>query len=124
LQFYYGAEERYDLNPDASEIEQLLTAAGQGQAGAVDRLLDGHRDLLRRAIGLRLDRRVSARLDVSDVVQDTCLEAAKRLPEFLARRPMPFALWLRWLARERVLTVHRQHLRADKRAVGLEAPPQ
>jgi RNA polymerase sigma-70 factor (ECF subfamily) len=36
---------------------------------------------------------------------------------------MPFGLWLHWLARERVLTLHRQHLFADKRAVGREVQP-
>jgi RNA polymerase sigma-70 factor (ECF subfamily) len=36
---------------------------------------------------------------------------------------MPFGLWLRWLARERVLALHRQHLFADKRAVGREVQP-
>lgn len=111
------------MNQDASQVEELLAQAGRGETGAVDQLLAQHRDMLHRTVGLRLDRRVSARLDVSDVVQETCLEAARRLPEFLARRPMPFALWLRWLAREKVLSAHRQHLLADKRAVGLEAPP-
>jgi RNA polymerase sigma-70 factor (ECF subfamily) len=110
------------LNEDASQVEALLARAGQGQAAAIDQLLAGHREMLHRTVSLRLDRRIAARLDVSDVVQETCLEAARRLPEYLARRPMPFALWLRWLAREKVLTAHRQHLLAGKRAVVLEAP--
>src|SRR5262249_50847876 len=40
------------------------------------------------------------------------------------RRPdMPLDVWLLWLARERVLMAHRQHLMADKRAVGREVAP-
>ena len=41
----------------------------------------------------------------------------------MARPEMPFGLWLCWLARERVLMCHRQHLGADKRAVGREVGP-
>jgi DNA-directed RNA polymerase specialized sigma24 family protein len=76
-----------------------------------------------QAVALRLDRRLRARVGVSDVVQDTYLEAARRLAEYLRQPPLPLGLWLRWLARERVLMLHRQHLYADKRAVGREAPP-
>ena len=82
-----------------------------------------HCEQLRQAVALRLDRRLAARVDVSDVVQETYLEAARRLPEYLERSAMPFALWLRWLARDRVLTLHRKHLFADKRAVGREVQP-
>src|SRR5262249_25549664 len=45
------------------------------------------------------------------------------LPEYLRQRPLPFGLWLAWLAREKVIALHRQHLEADKRTVAREAPP-
>lgn len=35
---------------------------------------------------------------------------------------MPFYLWLCWIAREKVLALHRRHLGAEKRAVTHEAP--
>jgi RNA polymerase sigma-70 factor (ECF subfamily) len=82
-------------------------------------LLDAHKPALRRAIALRLDRRVAARVDASDIVQETYAEAVRRLPEYLESRPMPPELWLHWLAREQVLRWHRRHF-ADKRAVGRE----
>jgi RNA polymerase sigma-70 factor (ECF subfamily) len=66
---------------------------------------------------------LAARIDVSDVLQDTYVEASRRLAEYLARPALPFDLWLRWLAREQVLMAHRRHLLADCRAVGREAPP-
>jgi RNA polymerase sigma-70 factor (ECF subfamily) len=66
---------------------------------------------------------VAARVDASDVVQDTCLEAYRRLPEYLRRPDMPLDMWLLWLAREQVLMAHRKHLLADKRAVGREVAP-
>jgi RNA polymerase sigma-70 factor (ECF subfamily) len=108
---------------DSTETDHLLERARQGETQALAELFARYRENLRLAVGLRLDPRVRARVDVSDVVQETCLEATRRLPEYLHNRPLPFDLWLRWLAHEKVLALHRQHLYADKRAVGREVPP-
>ena len=61
-------------------------------------------------------------MDPSDVVQEAQADLARRLPDFLARRPMPFHLWARKTAYERLLDAHRRHLRRARRAVGREAP--
>ena len=111
------------MDEEGPEILDLLDRAGRGEAEAFERLFAENREPLRRAIALRLDRRVAARADASDVLQETYLEASRRLATYLERRPMPFALWLRWLARERVLVCHRRHLLAEQRAVGLEELP-
>jgi RNA polymerase sigma-70 factor (ECF subfamily) len=69
-----------------------------------------------------MDRRVAARVDASDVLQETYLEAFRRLPKYLRQDKMPFYLWLHWIAREKVLALHRRHLGAEKRAVTCEVP--
>jgi RNA polymerase sigma-70 factor, ECF subfamily len=102
--------------------EHLLDRSRRGDAAALTELLAHYRSVIRDTIALRLDRRLAARVDVSDVVQETYLEAARRMPEYLDRSAMPFHLWLRWLAREQVLVHHRRHLRADKRAISRETP--
>jgi RNA polymerase sigma-70 factor (ECF subfamily) len=66
---------------------------------------------------MRMDRRVAARVDASDILQETYLEAFTRLPKYLQQEGMPFYLWLHWIAREKVLGLHRRHLGAEKRAV-------
>jgi RNA polymerase sigma-70 factor, ECF subfamily len=48
------------------------------------------------------------------------MEACRRLPDFLKRQPMPFHLWLRKTAYERLLMLRRQHVEARQRAVGRE----
>jgi RNA polymerase sigma-70 factor (ECF subfamily) len=106
-----------------SATDDLLARAARGEQAAFDELFARHRDRLGRAIAMRLDRRIAARVDASDVVQDVCLEAFRRLPGYLTRPDMPLDMWLLWLAREQVLMTHRRHLHADKRAVGREAPP-
>ncbi len=107
------------MAPEPSD-EDLLARARGGDERALANLLGRHRAAIRRAIQLRLDRRLAARVDASDVVQETYLEASRRLSDYLAGESMPFALWLHWLAREQVLMCHRRHLAADKRAVHRE----
>ena len=45
---------------------------------------------LRRFVELRMDRQLRARVDSSDIVQEAQLDVFQRLPDFLARAPMPF----------------------------------
>jgi RNA polymerase sigma-70 factor (ECF subfamily) len=104
-----------------TDTEQLLRQAGQGDDAARDRLLARHRARLRAAVAVRLDRRLAPRVDPSDVVQETLAEAARRLPDYLRARPLPFYPWLRQLALERLIDLHRHHVRAGKRSVAREA---
>lgn len=101
--------------PDSEMTRQLLRDARAGCAEAVNQLLERHRDSLRRMVQARLDRAISQRVDASDVVQDVLLEAHGRLSEFIENGSMPFHLWLRHLARDRMLDVHRRH-RAQRRS--------
>jgi RNA polymerase sigma-70 factor (ECF subfamily) len=71
-------------------------------------------------IALRLDRRLSARVDPSDVLQETLAEAHTKLPEYLRTQPIPFYPWLRQMAWEKIVHLHRQHLLAQARAVTRE----
>src|SRR5690242_8360213 len=100
------------VTPDSEETRRLLSRAEAGDRCAFERLFGRHRDGLFRVIEARLDAKVRARVDASDVVQEAQLEAFRRLPDYLVRRPMPFWLWLRKTAQERLLVARRQHLGA------------
>jgi RNA polymerase sigma-70 factor (ECF subfamily) len=107
-----------------ADTDVLLARAGQGDAAAREQLLTRHRDRLRRMVAVRLDRRLAARVDASDVVQDTLTDAAGKLAEYARDRPLPFYPWLRRLAWERVVKLHQRHITAGKRSVTREeAPP-
>jgi RNA polymerase sigma-70 factor (ECF subfamily) len=108
------------MNQAEPDTEQLLTRAAQGDQTALEQLLGLHRQRLRQMIALRLDRRLQARLDPSDVVQETLAEAARRLADYARLRPLPFYPWLRQLAWERLVQLHRRHVRAGKRSVRRE----
>jgi RNA polymerase sigma-70 factor (ECF subfamily) len=102
------------------DTEQLLQLASQSDKAARQELLVRHRQRLRHMIALRMDRRLSARIDPSDVVQETLAEAVQQLSDYLRHRPLPFYPWLRQLAWERLIGLHRQHIQAQKRSVRRE----
>ena len=110
-----------DVKPDSEETRQLLDELPQ-KPHEVDSLFARHRLRLREVIRLRLDARLRARVGLSDVVQETEMEAYRRIDDYLERRPMPFHLWLRKTALERILMLRRRHLRAAARAVDRELP--
>ena len=110
------------MTPEQRPTEQLLEQVRRGDGGAVDRLLAAHRDGLRRMIGLRLDPALAARVDASDIVQDVLLEAHRRLNDYLRQPTMPFALWLRHIARDHVIDAHRRHRQAQRRSLDREQP--
>jgi RNA polymerase sigma-70 factor (ECF subfamily) len=103
-------------SPEA-DTEELLNQAARGSRSAVDALFARHRDRLRCMVRLRMDRRLAARMDPSDVVQEALLEATGRLPEYLAVRSVPFYPWLRRLAWEKLVKLHERHRDAGKRSV-------
>jgi RNA polymerase sigma-70 factor (ECF subfamily) len=106
--------------PDSSKTGELLDGAKGGDAAAVDQLLGRHRESLRRMIDLRMDRAIGRRVDASDIVQDVLIEANRRLNDYLANPVMPFHLWLRQLAKDRIIDLHRRHRVAAKRSVDRE----
>jgi RNA polymerase sigma-70 factor (ECF subfamily) len=108
--------------PNSPETQELLDRAKQGEAGAVERLLDTHREPLRRMIGLRLDPALAGRVDASDIVQDVMLEVSQRLTDYLRSPGMPFHLWVRHIARDHMIDAHRRHRQAQRRSLDREQP--
>jgi RNA polymerase sigma-70 factor (ECF subfamily) len=104
----------------SGDLLDEIRRAGAGDAACWQRLLDQHHDRLRRMVVIRLDPRLRGRLDPSDVLQETYLDAARHLPDYLRRPEIPFHLWLRGLAGNRLKRLHRHHLRTRKRDAGRE----
>jgi RNA polymerase sigma-70 factor (ECF subfamily) len=113
--------------PEAEKTEDLLAHARDGDDDAVNRLMERHRRAIQRMVELRLDQKIRRRVGVSDVVQDVLIEANRRLTDYLLNPVMPFHLWLRHIARDRIIDAHRRHRVSAKRSVdreqALAAPP-
>jgi RNA polymerase sigma-70 factor (ECF subfamily) len=110
--------------PSPDSTRRLLDDAKSGDGAAVDRLLGEFREPLRKVIGLRLDPVLGRRVDASDIVQDVLIEANQRLTEYLKNPVMPFHLWLRHLAQDRIIDTHRRHRQAQRRSIDKEQPIQ
>lgn len=108
--------------PDPQNTQQLLDAARAGDGSAVNQLLDRHREAVRRMIDLRMDRVIKRRVDASDLVQEVMLEANRRLVEYLENPAIPFHLWLRQMAKDRLIDAHRRHRGAARRSMDREQP--
>jgi RNA polymerase sigma-70 factor (ECF subfamily) len=105
------------LDEPAMDTNSLLDQIAAGDEAAVDHLFGLHRDHLRRMVDVRMDGRLTARFDPSDVVQDALVEANKRLPAYLNTRPLPFYPWLRKIAWEKLVQLQRRHMGAEQRSV-------
>lgn len=104
--------------------DELFGRAAFGDAAAIEMLLDRHRCRLARMVRARMDPRLRARCDPSDVVQDTLAAASRKLPQYFKDRPIPFYPWLRQIAWEQLVRLQKQHLLAACRSVDRESPAE
>ena len=68
--------------PQQPEADELIELAARGDAGARHHLLAQHRDRLKRMVAVHLDRRLAARVDPSDIVQEALLDAHRELSDY------------------------------------------
>ena len=106
--------------PTGDKTEELLLGARDGDDDAVNRLIERHRAAVLRMVQMRLDHKIRRRVDVSDVVQDVMIEVNRRLQDYIANPAMPFHLWLRHIAKDRIIDAHRRHRGSQKRSVDRE----
>jgi RNA polymerase sigma-70 factor (ECF subfamily) len=97
-----------------------LAMLREGDRHALGMLFDQYRDRLRRMVELRLDPRLRARLDASDVLQEAFLDVSHDLDAYLSDPKLPPLLWLRLHVGRRLTTLHRKHLGTRMRNAGLE----
>ena len=105
-----------DLPEQSEIIEQLRTSREEALAELY--LLVQER--LRRVIDFRLDYRLTGRVSNSDVLQETYVRAAQRIDSYLKKPEMPFFVWLRLEANQRLQEIHRFHFGAEKRDIRRE----
>jgi RNA polymerase sigma-70 factor (ECF subfamily) len=103
------------MSDQSSEVDQLLQLAAQGDSVSWEALLGQSRQRLHRMVTFRLDQRLQGRVDPSDVLQDAYLEAWQDLGTYIRQPAMPFFLWLRGIAGNKLRELHRHHLGTQMR---------
>ncbi len=89
---------------------------------ALPELFEQFRSRLRTLVQLRMDRRIRARVDASDVIQEAFADAVRRFPEYQQERKMKPYIWLRFLTLQQLAAAQRRHLGVQARAATLEQP--
>jgi RNA polymerase sigma-70 factor (ECF subfamily) len=110
------------MSEEAGESDELLRLAAAGDGGSWQALVDRSQPRLRRMVAFRLDQRLRGRVDPSDVLQDAYLEAWRDLGSYLDRPEIPFFLWLRGIAGNKLRELHRHHLGTRMRDPRREVP--
>ena len=108
---------------DESAVNELTTRVNCGDASALGQLLEWYRPRLRMMVRLRMDRLLQTRVDPSDVLQETFLEASSRLDEYIRNPAVPLYLWLRTIAGDQLLAAYRRHCRTQGRDARREISP-
>jgi RNA polymerase sigma-70 factor (ECF subfamily) len=95
----------------------LLARARAGDAAARDRLLESYRNYLRVLARTQVDPALRARVDPSDLAQETLWEAHRAFAAFDGATERDLLAWLRRLLVRNVLDAAKRH-RAGRRGVG------
>ena len=93
----------------------LLRRVKEGDQQALAELFSMYRDRLWRIINFRLDSRLLGRVDADDILQEAYLAAAQRIEHYLDDTSQTFFIWLRLIANQTLIDVHRRHLGAKMR---------
>lgn len=104
----------------ADDPESFVDSVLRGDRANAERLLGAQRPYLRRVVDVRMDEVLRVRVDPSDIVQETQLEALRRMDEYIQDPQLPVRLWMRQIALDRLLMARRQHLIAEKRSLRRE----
>jgi RNA polymerase sigma-70 factor (ECF subfamily) len=99
----------------SGQTDDLVERARTGDRDALNEIFAKYRDRLRRMVEMRLDWKLQARIDASDIIQDAYLEVASRFDEYLRNPKLPLFLWLRLVVGEQLINLHRHHLGVQMR---------
>jgi len=93
-----------------SESGHLLSQAQQGSQTAQGALLEKYRTYLQLLSRVEIGRRLQTKVDASDVVQDTFLEAHRNFDNFRGGSEAEFVAWLRAILAARIANLVRHYL--------------
>ena len=105
------------FSTDSTDTNLLLDEIAAGDSFALARLLESHRAYLKQVAEMRIEPGLAARVDASDIVQETQIVIANRINDFIKRRPTTLRLWMRQKLLEQLIDQRRRHVGAQKRSI-------
>jgi RNA polymerase sigma-70 factor, ECF subfamily len=104
----------------AEDAENLLREAKVGDAAVVGRLLELYRRYLSLLARVQIGQRLQGKVDASDLVQETFLDAHRNFGRFRGASEAEFVCWLRQILAGNLADLMRRYLGAQGRDVRLE----
>jgi RNA polymerase sigma-70 factor (ECF subfamily) len=98
----------------------LLRAARAGDAATLGQLLELYRRYLALLARAQIGQRLQGKVDASDLVQETFLEAHRNFPRFQGASEAQFVCWLRQILAAKLADLLRRYLGTRGRDVRLE----
>jgi len=105
------------MTPDA---EQLIAQAREGNAPTLGVLLEQYRNYLRVLARIEIGQHLQGKVDASDVVQDTMMDAYRYFPNFRGTVEPQFIHWLRQILAGRLANLVRHYFGTQARDIRLE----
>jgi RNA polymerase sigma-70 factor (ECF subfamily) len=100
--------------------EQLVALAQGGSAPALGQVLELYRDYLTLLARLQISRRLQSKVDASDLVQETFLQAHEHFPHFRGSTEAELVAWLRQILATTLANLVRHYCGTQRRDVRLE----
>src|SRR5262249_9350428 len=100
--------------------EQLLAEARQGRGESLGRLLELYRNYLALLARTQIDLHLQRRIDASDLVQETFLDACRDFGQFRGQTESEWVAWLRKVLIYNLARVVQQQVVAQKRTARRE----
>ena len=110
----------FDEVESATVVERLIREAGSGSGEALSRLLELCRPYLTLVADQHLSPNLRAKVNPSDLVQDTCLEAHRDFARFTGTTEDDLLAWLRRILLNNLANVRRRYQGTGKRQVSRE----
>ena len=111
---------RLTMSDLESSRDQRLNDALHGDEEALATMLIDYRPYLRLLAQRDLDSAINARVDPSDIVQQTCLEVCRDFSDFKGRTEPAFIAWIKRILQNNVAESIHCHITTQKRSVRRE----
>jgi RNA polymerase sigma-70 factor (ECF subfamily) len=105
---------------DGPDPERLLAEARAGDAGALGELLELYRNYLSLLARLQVGRRLQGKVDATDLVQETFLEAHRDFRQFRGHTEPQLIAWLRRILATNLANLVRRYQGTRRRDLNLE----
>ena len=104
----------------ASDFQNRVDRARAGDRTSLGQLLDSYQNYLNLLAKIEIGRRLQGKVDASDIVQETFLEAHRQFPSFQGNAEPQLTKWLRTILAGTMANVVRRYAGTQARDLRLE----